>query len=381
MELNKLTKKLISEGYTKDNPPSNFREWNDFYGGWQYTFEQERNIIVETPCGCVANASTVGTGTLMGYMGIEWCLENDNAVIACPFNKENCEKNNELLRSVRIGDCIQCATRIALESFDYDKSVEKIREQNKKYKQKLWNEFCRKLNGRACIHQCRYDNLKGEWSQRYNAIHCTEYACNYCTIKGRELSRKKGNVFYDLKITRCIPGEGFIPDEYKTIITRGKRFFDKNISMDIANVVAKSNQKEIIERERMKHSTDIFFNDYHGRYFKLEVINVRAETRESRDLEADLEAIANGIEVVHQSDIDVSKKVLKRERREKLLQNKVMKIKKTIVDTGTDVLYSDRLQLSRLEKLMKRGLITDKDIELWQKEYETNKIQTQMTIF
>ena len=106
-ELNKLTEHLLSLGYTKENPPEGYRTWNDLYGGWEYSAKQERNMIVEAPCGTVSLASNI-VGS-MGYANIDWCLENDNAVMRCPFGKIDCEQNHPLLKNMHIlfyADCL-----------------------------------------------------------------------------------------------------------------------------------------------------------------------------------------------------------------------------------------------------------------------------------
>ena len=87
-------------------------------------------------------------------------------------------------------------------------------------------------------------------------------------------------------------------------IIKGKRLFEHPVSMDIAKACARLCQDRIRDKMRSHYSKELFFSEYHGKYFSFEVLNVRAERRESRDLMQDLEDIRNGIQIVHASDME-----------------------------------------------------------------------------
>lgn len=48
-EINELTKRLLAEGYTEENPPSEYIPYNKYYGGWQYSHRQLEKMVVKTP--------------------------------------------------------------------------------------------------------------------------------------------------------------------------------------------------------------------------------------------------------------------------------------------------------------------------------------------
>lgn len=377
MELNKITRELLKLGYTKEKPPDKFREWNDFYGGWQYTVNQEQNIVVEAPCGIIGNAYTIGAGSLCCWLGVDWCLENDNALIACPFNKLNCPKNNPLISDKKIAGSVQCPVHITCKAFDYDSSIEKIRAENEAKKEALYKEFCAERGGKACRNMSRFDEAKGKWSIRYNPMNCLN--CSYCTLLDKDMGTAKGNVFYDVKTTYLQKNNGFIPDEKVSSIIKGKRLFDKSKNLELCKIVAKCCRKEIESKVRNKYSSELVFAEYFGHFFEVEVLNIRAEKRESRDLDQDLKDIADGIEVIHQSDLNAAEKERKKQTRLKSVDNKVKRIKKLILQGGLAKL--DWVEKSRLGKLLDKELITQDDLKAWQAEFEKNQYQKQMSLF
>jgi len=66
----------------------------------------------------------------------------------------------------------------------------------------------------------------------------------------------------------------------------------------------------------------------------VEVLNVRAERRESRDLMQDLEDIRNGIQVVHASDMQKLEAQAKKERRKKTHEAAVKRLEKKLLKEG-----------------------------------------------
>lgn len=378
MELNKLTKKLLAEGFSKDNPPSNFRSWNDFYGGWEYSIEQERNIIIETPCGCVGNAATNGANGITSYMGVDWRLENNNALVACPFNKFDCEKRDKLLHNSNWGSHTWCNTHIIEKAFDYDKSIEKIKEENRKKYEKLKDDYIKSKNGYVCEIQLRFDEKAGKFKQSYNPIECAYYNCNYCSLRHRELGKEKGNIFYDKKIARIEKGVGFFADEKKISIFKGNRLFEKSIKLSIAEEIVKRCESKIIEKVESRYSSDLFFAKYHNIFFELEVLNIRAEKRESRDLEQDLSDIADGIKVIHASDEINTNKQLKAERKQKSIENKKKKYLKIIEKNGLDDLGEYKYRINRA---IEKGLIGDNELQEAMAKHKNPTSDNQLNFF
>nr|WP_300658735.1 hypothetical protein [uncultured Acetatifactor sp.] len=121
-----------------------------------------------------------------------------------------------------------------------------------------------------------------------------------------ELDEKKGNVFYDVKIRRQrsdLDGTLF-EGQADTSITRGWKLFSHPVGMDICRACAKLCRDKIEWKVRMEYSSELFHAEYYGKEFSVEVLDIRAERRESRDLMQDLEDIRSGIRVAHASDME-----------------------------------------------------------------------------
>ena len=90
-----LTKRLLSEGYTKDKHPDYVEVcksawgkelWQNLAGGFKYTREYLSKMVFKTGCGLLVKGIRFATGSL-SYMGIDWIPENNNPVIACPYSQ------------------------------------------------------------------------------------------------------------------------------------------------------------------------------------------------------------------------------------------------------------------------------------------------------
>lgn len=377
MELNKITQELLNLGYTLENPPDKFKKWDEFYGGWHYTVEQERNMVIEAPCGIIGNAWVVGAAGYCGWLGVDWCLENDNALINCPFDKINCAKNNPLIADKKIAGTVKCSVHITLKAFDYDSSIEKIRADNEAKKEKLYQKFCDARNGKACRIMSRFNSEKGEWSIKYDPMNCL--GCTYCTLFDRDMGKERGNVYYDIKTTRLRQNAGLIPDDKVVSITKGVRLFDKKRNLELCKIIAQCGRKEIEDRVQNKYFSEIIFSSFHNRFFEVEVLNIRAEKRESRDLEQDLQDIAAGIEVSHQSDIDKSAKLHKKQMRENREKLKIKRIKNKILDGDVDGLSNQEQR--QLDKLLNKEMISIKELENWRIEHKNKELYNQISLF
>ena len=47
--------------------------------------------------------------------------------------------------------------------------------------------------------------------------------CSYCNVLAKELDAHKGNVFYDVRKSWIFKGEGFLPDQRKVMVERGRK--------------------------------------------------------------------------------------------------------------------------------------------------------------
>ena len=52
-----------------------------------------------------------------------------------------------------------------------------------------------------CKMHMSYNYEKQEWSLHYNPMRCICGPGEYCTLRGRPLSEKTGNIYYDLKVS------------------------------------------------------------------------------------------------------------------------------------------------------------------------------------
>ena len=354
-ELNKLTEHLLWLGYTKENPPEGYRPWNDLYGGWEYSAKQERNMIVEAPCGTVSLASNI-VGS-MGYANIDWCLENDNAIMRCPFGKIDCEQNHPLLKNMH-SEMVMCAVKIIDREFDYELSAEAIEERNRQNHEEAIKAFARTQDHFCRQHLC-YDKYTNKFWIDFHPIYCGN--CSYCTMIKEKIEGPKGNAFYDLKIRRLIDGYGFVPSEWKTNIIKGIRLFEKNKSLKWCEICALPEHRRDIERKvKDKYFTELHFAKYHGKGFEYEILNVRAEKRESRDIDQDLEDIANGCSITHMSDMLAAEKDAKRERRAKAKDKKVQRLLK-LCET-TDYASLPEGEKIRVKKAIAKGDFSFEDV-------------------
>lgn len=79
-------------------------------------------------------------------------------------------------------------------------------------------------------------------------------------------------------------------------------------------------------------------------------MNVRAESRPSRDLMQDLADIQDGIKISHSSDLIKRQKEAKRERRQKARRKRIEKLEAKLLKTGYDSLEEHSLDRIHADK-------------------------------
>lgn len=321
---NELTWKLFGAGYTEDNHPDGVR-WVGYKYEFEYTPGFIRNTVLESPCGLLVKGDDFSG--YMSYMGIDWRVENNNSVHRCPYGKEYCELNHEYLQEAfgPKSDLVQCAFHFSNKVYNYEKSYEKAWDDFYAMQSRKKDEFYKRLkwdnpNYRHC--ECiRWDDVKQNWYAKYDPWNCV-HGCHrwggVCVLTGKSLDGKKGNVFYDVKVTR-IRHDGSLWDEEPIIyIEKGQKMFNNPKPMAICEAYAKTCKHWILSREKDRYHQELFFK----KDMTVEVLNVRAEVRESRDLLQDLRDVAEGIVVTHASDLAKQRKQDKRERRKRYLEAK-----------------------------------------------------------
>ncbi len=332
METNKISLELLAQGWTKNQTPEGFRPWNDFYGGWEYKQSTYRKFTFITPCGLLVKGEKVTSN--MSYMGVEWMAENDNPVINCPFySLRECPMRHPLLAGKtiynyisRIGNFKFCAVCRTSLPWCYQNSVEKVLDDNAAEENALWEAFAKKHHGPVCKQQAYFDRTEKKWHLRYDPRQCPQYCCSYCTILKKPISQKKANVYYDLKKTWVEPGTGFIPEETKVTVTKGIKLL--RASETICEAVVKVCGKDIQRTAQLNQHAFLFFGG------TVEVLNLRVDRRPTRDLLQDLHDVANGITVVHQSDVDKARKAVQHEKRILSQNRRVERFQKMIRTTG-----------------------------------------------
>lgn len=352
-EYNELTKTLLAQGYTARQYPDHVRlgggreNLDNIYGGFEYKRYWIDEKTFKTPCGlqckgknCIPNLS---------YGGVEWTFENDLATIKCPFHKTGCKMKHELLQTEEGIMKDWCNVHLVPEEYEYTGSVEELFKQEEERIEREKIIFSLHRKGRTCSEHMRYDSQTKAWQMHWNPMHCAKINCagNFgtknvgekciCPILGRALDTKKGNVYYDVKITaRRYDLDGTLMEgQIDVEIQKGIRLFDHPVSMDICKSVVKLCKDEI---ERFvilnKYHQELFFAEYYGRVFAIEILNIRAEQRVSRDLMKDLEDIRAGIAISYDLDLKAKEKEDKRKRREAAKQKKIEKMEKALLKSG-----------------------------------------------
>ena len=373
---NLLTKRLLAEGYAADNYPkdkvhiaggyhtASTGPLDNVYGGFEYNRVYSDNFLYKTGCGMYVKGSNVLTH--MGYMGEEWCHENDNPVVRCPYDKAECPLNDKRLHGIFGGGlCIQCwcACLKTDEAYDYEHSFEKANQDRKDEERRKYQEYSDAHNGRVCQNHMYYNERTREWNMYYEPAKCASmcFAQNgYCPVLGRKLNKKRGNVYYDLKTSgikkQTEAQRSLFDGERWTHIEKGMRVFKNPCSMDICEAFIKVQSDKILSDYKVNHSTEYLFD----KSFKAEILNIRAESKPSRDLMQDLQDIRDGIEISHASDNEKQKKEAKKEKRKLAKQKNIERLEKKIIEVGyenlveysVDRVHADKwLTPERLEEL------------------------------
>ncbi len=352
-EYNGLTKKLLAAGYTAENHPdyvtigNSGRDANNplhnFNGGFEYYRWWIYEKAFRTPCGLMCKGTSCMSSLSFG--GVDWTFENDMATVHCPYYKCDCEKKDSRLESHGVIKDF-CNVHLIDEKYQYEGSLEEIL--------KLWDDqirrdkisFSLQRHGRVCENHMHYDRDAQEWKMHYDPGTCARLKCmgtpksvheeGICPILGRKLCREKGNVYYDIKITRrCDELDGTLFEgKMETCINKGNRVFDYPVNMDICQNYVKLCQDEIRWKVNSRYHTELFFADYHGSVFSVEVQNIRAEHRESRDLMQDLQDIREGIVITHASDTEKMDREWKKEKRNKAKEKRAAAMEKKILSVG-----------------------------------------------
>lgn len=380
MEYNKLTVELLAQGFTADRHPDYVKlphyvpdrdnPLKNYDGGFVYQHSYTNEITYKTGCGKLVKGRNVLDN--MGYMRIEWCHENDNPVLRCPYDKSECDKNDPLLHGVHGGGlAIQCwcVCHKTSDAYDYENSIEKANAEREAERERKYQEYSDAHNGRVCRNHMYYDERTRTWTQRYEPYQCSHWCySHFCPIRNRELSKKRGNVYYDLKTTR-IRQDGTLFDGEKIVsITRDIRYFEHPVSMDICEAFVKLQSGRIYEDYKLNHH-HLWFMD---KTFDAEILNVRAESKPSRDLMQDLQDIQSGIEIRYDADLRKASKEQKSKKRAEAKAKKIQALERKLLEVGYENLESYSLDKVHADKWLEPERIQELT-ELREKRIEEEK--------
>lgn len=353
--MNKLTEKLLSEGYTRENHPDyiEWSNWKDF----EYTRQYLAGTVWETPCGLLKKG--INSYNHMSHMGIDYCPENNNPRYGCPYYDE--KPCTHRIDTKQLWGC-NCIYHQTDREYDYEQSVEKLWDERDKIQNEAWQKVTGEYGYCACM---KWDRPSRQYKFKYNIGECIFYGCQneICAITKKQRNLKKVNIYYDiLRITKY--KIGLLEHEVKRL-EKGVKKFEKPIARTDAEIWLKKHKNDFEPKCDREDRINLHFSEYHGKtgfgeydWFEFTMIpqNIRIERRESRDLLQDLQDAQEGIEVHHASDIVKAEKQAKRERRAKNNAPE-KKIKKIIKNIGED-------KLLQVLKLYEQGYDVDEIAEM-----------------
>mgnify|MGYP001007004932 CR=1 FL=1 len=334
--MNKLTERLLAEGYTKENHPDyvEWSNWQDF----EYTQAYILQTVWEAPCGLLKKGSVSLVCGWGSHMGVDYRPENNNPRLGCPYYDEKpCPHryNTEMMGW-------NCVFHQTTKPYDYEQSVEKIQDAENKIKSAALREVTGQFGYCACL---EWDRPKRKYAPRYDVSRCISIQCKneVCAITKRPRHLQKVNVYYDiLKVREWKKG---LFSGVDRAIEKGIKVFDHAIARTDAEMWLKMNGKNLVPKKTKLERQESFLSKHHGRYddydwvqFSLTPQNVRIEARESRDLMQDLMDIREGIKVTHASDTKKAAAQAKRDRKASRQKAKKRKTEKIFIQKLTKVI-------------------------------------------
>lgn len=390
-EYNLLTKRLLEKGYTIDYHPDYVKvdilsyeekSLNNVHGGFTFEYWWIFEQTFKTPCGLQCKG--LQCHSYMNYMGIDWTYENDMATIHCPYNRQECKLKHEWLQKLDVPR-FQCDVHMVNEEYQYEGSVESILKlyDGRIRREKISAQLLKK--GWICSDCGEYDKDTKEWKMLYDPYECGLKQCiqKSCPILGREMDKRKGNVFFDVKLSYLRQDlEGTLWDgQVDTKIIKGRKLFERPVSLDICKMCATLCKDRIKEKVGYHYFRELVLSEYNGRDFSFEIQNVRAEYRESRDLMQDLADIRSGILIEHDSDTKKRQMKAKQERRKKYQEAKIRKIEKVVLKEGYWNLAENGIERRRIDKCLSQERIAELEELRRIKEKEEKEQPVQLSLF
>lgn len=309
--MNDLTRRLLAEGYDKDHPPeyADWSSWKDF----EYTLAALREILWEAPCGLIKKGCGYEHAS---HLGVDYCPENDNPRFGCPYYDEvSCPHrfDTQLMGW-------NCVFHQIVRDYDYDISVERLHDEQDRVQSQAWQEATTAYGYCNCM---EWNRKIRTYLPRFDVNKCIEFGCKneVCAVTKQPRNLQNVNIYYDiLRVWRYQKG---LLENTEKKLEKGVRRFKTAVTRTDAEIWLKQcGETEFAPKKTAGDRRDQFFSEFHGKEgfgeyslfkFTLTVQNVRIESREHRDMMQDLEDIAEGIEVVHASDLKKQQEQKKRD--------------------------------------------------------------------
>jgi len=381
---NLLTLQLLYEGYTAEKYPDFVRVSNSRFGknplknldgGFEFTRDHLEKMVFKTPCGKLVK----GTDCFRNMsFHLTWQPENFNPVIRCPYavgKGFECDMVHPLLKENRAHEGSMsvmqfCSCSLTEESYDYENSIEKAYDDKRRHQEELYEEFVQSKKGHVCRHHARYDEHNDQWKMNYSPEYCASICTHsFCPVRGRELNKKKANVYYDI-YRKTVKDTGLVCLENESM-EMGLRYFDHSVSRDICEAFVKhGGAREIESKYRLEHGRDFVFDPN----YTVEIRNVRVESRASRDLMADLELLKSGCKVTWAPEEEKLNKEAKRQRRKIAAEKRIARLEKKIIKEGMDNLNEG--DTYRMNKLLSEERIME--LEILHQEEKNKPVMVQI---
>lgn len=343
--MNELTKGLLADGYSKEKYPSYIKEFSSLYGGFVYSQEHIRSLTYVTGCGLeIRGGDVIGT---IAFRGIDWCYENGNPLIVCPYGRQGCEKNHELLRSPAASGLCFCVCQEHSPNLQMEKTLDSALTELEALRKESLKRYKKEHGGRFCLHHMKYRPENNCWELIYKPRKCEHCREKSCTLFGYPLSAECGNVYYDCKVTSEAE-DGIFQEEHEITLFKAIPVLRENVSMTICRKIADLCREDII-REEFYHPYDM------PKAVEIVNFNVRAAAGNVRAEAQDLEDVKNGIHVVYCCDIKDEIQNRERLKSQKTLERKQAEEEAFVLQNGFE-------QLKDYEKRRVRKVLSEERV-------------------
>jgi hypothetical protein len=377
---NKLTALLLECDYDKGFLPEYVQTEDSRGVSFKYAVKFLLHTVWETPCGLLKYGTSInGYGS---FGGVDYRAENNNPEFGCPSIEKPCPHR----RKGQPAGC-NCVLRFSNKAFDYENSVEKI---DGYWAEKETEAYRERTGGiQGCAYYCpcfEFDRASLSLSPKINADKCLRCQNEICAVTRKPRNLETVNIVYD-KLREFHTKRGFVDESWKEL-RKGIKLREK-VTRSGAEIWLKQygGVTSAHYRGQREDCQMLFFSEYHGHWanydcfkFNVRMVNLRIEKpRAKRDLEQDLRDAADGIAVVHDSDIKKAAAASKKEKRAAYKAKKTAALERKILRDGIGV-FDKYKQKKIFDKLGRKRIV---ELEKQRKQAsEAPKVKyEQLTVF